>query len=93
VTKIVTVDVTVALVTVAAIIEIERITINPLTSSAAILMCMAWWSSRMMAITGVCPFDPSAPGVKESRERKGRGSGEERERKGRRRGEEGERKG
>ena len=38
----------------------------------------------MMAITGVCPFDPSVPGVRvrkgEEGVRKGRGGGEEGER-------------
>jgi hypothetical protein len=43
-----------------------------LTSSAAILMCMAWSSSRMMAITGVWPLGPSAPVVdREERRLKG----------------------
>jgi hypothetical protein len=79
----------IAVVAAIAIREMERITTNPLTSSAAILMCMAWWSSRMMAITGVCPFDPSVPGVcvrkGEEGERKGRlwGHGWYRECKGR----------
>ena len=54
----------VVIINIAVITEIERITINLRTSSAAILMCMAWWSSRMIAITGVCPFDPSVPGVR-----------------------------
>lgn len=48
-------------------------TLAPLafTSSAAILMCMAWSSSRMMAITGVWPLGPSAPAV-DREERGGR---------------------
>ena len=51
----------------------------------------------MMAITGVCPFDPSVPGVRvrkgEEGVRKGRGGGEEGVKRGRGEGDEGVKRG